>query len=151
MRLVALLSITLLLTALPRGTAAQNWGEVSGRVTETPSGQVLPGATVLVAATNFVGMLDEALFRRFDDVVEYTLPTDDQVKSLVQNRLGEFGIGRLGWQSIFEAAHSLSHAEITRACQDAAKDAILESKKSITTKTLVASLKQRRIMERFKG
>lgn len=90
-------------------------------------------------------MLDEALFRRFDDVVEYTLPTDDQVKLLVENRLGGFGIGRLGWQSVFEAARGISHAEITRACQDAAKDAILENKKSITTKTLVAALRQRRI------
>ncbi len=30
--------------------------------------------SIIVASTNFLGMLDDALFRRFDDVVHYTCP-----------------------------------------------------------------------------
>jgi AAA+ superfamily predicted ATPase len=36
------------------------------------------------------GILDYALFRRFDDVVEYHLPTPAQALDLIRSRLGAF-------------------------------------------------------------
>lgn len=99
--------------------------------------------SIIVAATNFSDMLDNALFRRFDDVIEYELPTDSMRKTLIQNRLTIFNIKRLGWKSVLAASAGLSHADIVRACEDAAKEAILEDRKSVSTAALKSALKMR--------
>lgn len=102
--------------------------------------------SIVIAATNFVGMLDEALFRRFDDIIRYTLPDAAMVRALVENRLSSFDIAKLNWPRITKAATGLSHAEVTRACDDAAKGAVLEDKKGIESKMLEEPLRLRRTM-----
>jgi len=99
--------------------------------------------SIVIAATNLFEMLDEALLRRFDDVIQYDLPTEEMAKSLIQNHLEAFDVNKLKWPSLLPATHGLSHAEITRACGDAAKDAVL-AEKAITTETLSAALAQRK-------
>jgi len=56
----------------------------------------------IVAATNNVGMLDDALFRRFDDIIVYRHPTAGQAKQLVKNRLTVFDTGSLDWSEMSE-------------------------------------------------
>jgi SpoVK/Ycf46/Vps4 family AAA+-type ATPase len=102
--------------------------------------------SIVVAATNFVGMLDEALFRRFDDVIRYELPDAKMAMALVKNRLSSFDIEDMSWTSISRASQGLSHAEITRACDDAAKDAVLSDRKSVATGELEKALRVRRDM-----
>lgn len=99
--------------------------------------------SLILAATNYEEMLDEALFRRFDDVVRYVRPSPEQVDALVRNRLHRFLISRPGWKSIRSAAAGLSHAEIARACDDAAKDCILRGVRQVTTVMLVRVLQGR--------
>lgn len=96
--------------------------------------------SLIVAATNFSEMLDKALFRRFDDVIEYELPTDSMRRMLIQTRLAMFDVRRLGWKKILAASSGLSHADVVRACDDAAKDAILNERKSISTAALGSAL-----------
>jgi SpoVK/Ycf46/Vps4 family AAA+-type ATPase len=102
--------------------------------------------SIVVAATNIVGMLDEALFRRFDDVIRYELPDGMMVRALVANRLSSFDISKIEWPPIAQAARGLSHAEVTRACDDAAKEAVLSDGKLITTSALRKALQLRRTM-----
>jgi SpoVK/Ycf46/Vps4 family AAA+-type ATPase len=99
--------------------------------------------SLVVAATNLHDMLDEALFRRFDDVVRYDLPDAKMVRQLVENRLSIFDTKGLKWASVLSAAKRLSHAEIARACEDAAKDAVLASSEQIGTDALVRALRER--------
>lgn len=100
--------------------------------------------SILIAASNLTEMLDEALFRRFDDVVEYRKPDSTMVRQLIENRLSMFDIRRLGWKRIVSTAHGLSHSEIVRACEDAAKLAVLDERKRIATPELIAALAARR-------
>lgn len=100
--------------------------------------------SLILAATNYGAMLDEALFRRFDDVIHYSRPDARQAEQLVQNHLSVFLGKRPGWKSIRDAAAGLSHAEIARACDDAAKDCVLSDRERIDTGMLVAALKERR-------
>ncbi len=100
--------------------------------------------SLIIAATNYVAMLDEALFRRFDDVVHYSRPDAKQAEQLIRNHLHAFLDKRLGWKSISDAAAGLSHAEIARACNDAAKECILSDREKIDAKRLVATLKERK-------
>ncbi|QUC03080.1 AAA family ATPase [Atopobium sp. oral taxon 416] len=46
--------------------------------------------SIIIAATNNRKMLDQALFRRFDDVMHYELPTTREVKRIVANRTGAY-------------------------------------------------------------
>ena len=43
--------------------------------------------SLIIAATNNLELLDQALFRRFDDVIHYQLPTDNEKIQLLKNRL----------------------------------------------------------------
>jgi len=104
--------------------------------------------SIVVAATNFVGMLDEALFRRFDDVIVYELPDTSMTEDLIKNRLSSFDVSELRWKRIATAARGLSHADVTRACDDAAKDAVLSESKLITSENLERSLLSRRQIQR---
>ena len=51
-----------------------------------------PNATdsLVLAATNNVEMLDEALARRFDEVIEYRLPEPEAARAILEQRLGKF-------------------------------------------------------------
>jgi SpoVK/Ycf46/Vps4 family AAA+-type ATPase len=100
--------------------------------------------SLILAATNYEKMLDEALFRRFDDVIRYHRPTAEQIKPLVRNRLQKFLDGSPNWKLIADAAQGLSHAEIAKACDDAAKNCILRNMCPVDTNALVSVLRGRR-------
>lgn len=99
--------------------------------------------SLLVAATNHPQLLDRAMFRRFDAVIEYPLPTGDVVKALIRNRLATVRLGRIAWPSVSKAAEGLSHAEITLAAEKAAKDVILTKADVVATAALVSALRER--------
>ena len=99
--------------------------------------------SIIIAATNYVDMLDDALFRRFDDVIHYGPPVGGQIIELIQNRLSSFVTDSLDFQEVLQAAAGLSHAEIVRACNDAAKNSVLDGSQSVRTKELVAALRRR--------
>lgn len=98
--------------------------------------------SIIVAATNSHSMLDSALFRRFDDVITYSLPDKQERFRLLETRLGPYK-GKAGLPKLSEAADGLSHAEITMAAQDAIKDAILDGRKTVNAKVLQTTLAER--------
>ena len=83
--------------------------------------------SMVVAATNHSDILDPALFRRFDDVIYYELPDEAQIAKLLQARLARTAVKRLAWRRLAAAAVGLSHADITRAADEALKDALLNT------------------------
>lgn len=98
---------------------------------------------LLVAASNHPQLLDRALFRRFDAVVAYPLPTIDVIKSLIRNRLATMAPQRWSWQQVEQFAAGLSHAEITLACEVAAKEAILSDQQHVSPHRLLEALRER--------
>ena len=99
--------------------------------------------SLIVAATNNPKLLDKALFRRFDDVLYYDYPSEEEVKKLVLNTLGNFKPSKIEWKPVLNKTKLLSHAEIVLACTDAIKKSILGNKKKTTTKVIVEMLEQR--------
>lgn len=100
--------------------------------------------SIIVAASNSPGLLDRALFRRFDDTLYYGLPNEEERRSLVQNLLGAFLVSRFAWKEVLAESDGLSHAEIDLACRDAIKEAILSDKKSVRAVGLRTMLEERR-------
>ena len=100
--------------------------------------------SLLIAATNHPQLLDSAMFRRFDAVINYPLPDADVTKALIRNRLAGVKLARISWTQVTQAAAGLSHAEITMAGELAAKDLILRDWPQVTTEALVEALRERR-------
>ena len=103
--------------------------------------------SLIVAATNHPDLLDPALFRRFDDVVEYSLPTAELARKAFRARLQGLETGEVDWEAVVAAAESLSYADIVKSCEDAAKDAILADKSAVTTKSLLQALEDRHVVK----
>lgn len=101
-------------------------------------------SSIIVAATNNAHILDQALFRRFDDILYYGLPTDTEIELLIRNRLGEFFSKKQLLTETVKTAAKLSPAEITQACDDAIKETILADKPKVTVTLLKKMFKERK-------
>lgn len=100
--------------------------------------------SLIIAATNHAEVLDHALFRRFDDVVEYHLPTTTQALDLIRSRLGSFAPKPFKREGLADQADGLSYAEICRAVDDSIKDAIMLDLSKVQRSALVCALEERR-------
>lgn len=105
--------------------------------------------SLVVAATNNVTLLDDALFRRFDEIIKYEKPDRDAVCHLMKNRLAPFDVADLDLPSLAAAAVGLSHAEVCRACDDAAKQAVLAGGRRILQEAMADALRARSTSSRL--
>jgi SpoVK/Ycf46/Vps4 family AAA+-type ATPase len=99
--------------------------------------------SIIIAATNHPEILDYALFRRFDDVVEYGLPTATQIAALLKNLLSRFSSGIRNWEDIACKGDGLSYADITRAAEDTIKDAIIHDRNAVSDSEIICILEER--------
>ena len=100
--------------------------------------------SILVAATNHVSLLDRALFRRFDDIIQLALPTEALAIQVMKTRLSSTKTRGVLWRAAARAARGLSYAEIVKACDDAAKDAVLSDRDGVSPDILQKALLRRR-------
>jgi SpoVK/Ycf46/Vps4 family AAA+-type ATPase len=99
--------------------------------------------SLIVAATNHGKDLDIALFRRFDDIIRYDSPDENQVGLLLRNKLSLFAPYDLDYQELAKHGRGESHADIVRACQDAVKDAVMDGRSTVTFDEVVQHLDER--------
>ena len=98
--------------------------------------------SLIIAATNNLELLDQALFRRFDDVIHYQLPTDQEKIQLLKNRLNG-NISQKDIDLILPELTSLSHAEINQACLDAIKESVINEVK-ISPDLVIKTIRERK-------
>jgi SpoVK/Ycf46/Vps4 family AAA+-type ATPase len=85
--------------------------------------------SLIIAATNHPAILDRALFRRFDDIVEYSLPTASEIQTALKFKLAGSKIAaKINWMRLSTVAKGLSYADVTRATGDALKHALIEGR-----------------------
>lgn len=99
--------------------------------------------SIIIAATNHRSILDRALFRRFDAVLVYEMPDAEQAVAIMKARLGSLAKG-VRWSRIAAAAEGLSHADLVKAAEAAAKDAVLDGESRVTTIGISDALTTRR-------
>lgn len=100
-------------------------------------------SSLIVAATNNPKLLDQALFRRFDDVLNYKYPGEAEIKKLIVNKLGNFIDKDILNENIIKEAMTLNHAEISRICDDAIKETILNDKMYVDSVLLLGMIYER--------
>lgn len=99
--------------------------------------------SLIIAATNNPGLLDKALFRRFDDVVYFELPDANERKQLIQNVLGCFLAPGFTWKKILSESQGLSYSEIDIACRDAIKNAVLFDVGKVNASALLQNIREK--------
>lgn len=98
--------------------------------------------SIIVAATNRRAILDHALFRRFDMVIPYRLPDTATAAAVMRARLGPLGKG-IRWSSVTKHAGGLSHSDLVKAAETAAKQAVMRHETLIAAADLSAALDAR--------
>ena len=81
--------------------------------------------SLIIASTNNQKLLDQALFRRFDDVLHYDMPSNNEIRRLYKLKLDTYSTDFNPDNALLEKSKGLSHAEIIRVCDDAIKESIL--------------------------
>lgn len=99
--------------------------------------------SIVVASTNHRGLLDRALFRRFDLVINYELPNESDAVAVLRARLGPLGKG-IRWPKIQPYVDGMSHADLVKVAEAAAKRALLAGAPTVSVDGLIASLTERR-------
>ncbi len=103
-----------------------------------------PNDSVILAATNHVTLLDKALFRRFDDVLEYRLPDKELIVKTFKCRLGNLETTGINWDKVAEQSDGLSFDEITKICHDLQKLKVLNSYKTLSNKIVLSAVNDRK-------
>lgn len=102
--------------------------------------------SVIICSTNHPSLLDRALLRRYDQVLEFDTPTSAQIKQLIATSTEAMKISKPAWKALIAAAEGLSQSEIVRATDDAVKTAILDQRRVLTTHDILNRLQERHAM-----
>lgn len=101
--------------------------------------------SLLIAATNIPESLDKALFRRFDDIIQYPLPKEKEIAELLQVQLKGYELSKgKTINAITKEAVGLSFADISNACKDAIKEMIVQNSNKVSSATLFKFIKNKK-------
>lgn len=100
--------------------------------------------SVIVCATNHIEALDHALFRRFDDVIRYELPSESEIIALFKSRLCTYVAKNFSWNKLAKLSDGLSNAEVTLVANDATKEMLIHDLPSITISMLQQAIEDRK-------
>ena len=100
--------------------------------------------SIIVAATNHPSILDRALFRRFDDVLEFELPEASQIAQLLKMRLGRLAVDGTEWARLADVALGLSYAEVSRAASEVLKSALIADRCEVDEAAVNSALIERK-------
>lgn len=94
--------------------------------------------SLIIAATNLPEMLDSALFRRFDDIIQYPLPTKDEIAKLFKKELADFNLSKkYNLDKVAAQSIGLSYADVHRICEDLVKDFLVYGEEEVSEERLI--------------
>ena len=100
--------------------------------------------SIVMAATNHPGLLDRALFRRFDDILHFELPDESQIADLLRIRLAGATSKSTAWSDLATRAVGLSYADVAQATNDVLKDALVGQRQRIQEEEIRAVIDERK-------
>lgn len=100
--------------------------------------------SLIVCATNHGHMLDRAIFRRFDDVIGFAIPSEQELRELVRRSLADVDVDELDLSAIYATSSTskLGHADVCAALDRVHKDHVLVGT-LIDTRCIVDGLARR--------
>ncbi|MDR3617186.1 MAG: AAA family ATPase [Candidatus Obscuribacterales bacterium] len=101
--------------------------------------------SILIAASNHEYMLDPALWRRFDDVIEFPLPTNSEIEKDLKRLLSGVPVdGRLS--EVVGVLKGFSFADIEKITIESIKTMILENRAVLSTNDIFLQINNYKLM-----
>ena len=86
-----------------------------------------PPHSILIAATNHPDLLDPAVWRRFDRVLEFPMPTQAELKQLIRQLVPEIDNSILPPKILASLLHGHSFSDVTRTVETANRAALVRN------------------------
>lgn len=101
--------------------------------------------SVIIAATNLPDSLDKALFRRFDDVINYPLPDKKQIVETIKKSVRGYSFSeKVNYTQLAQLAVGLNFSDITKSCEETIKEMILSGGDKLELTNLRRSFEKRK-------
>lgn len=101
------------------------------------------GDNLVVATTNHSDLLDAALWRRFDEILAFKTPNQEQIAALLRIKLRRVKV-KINREQAARALNGMSHAQVEAVCLDAMRKLVISHEEYLTTAQLVESAQARR-------
>lgn len=103
--------------------------------------------SIIIAATNLPESLDKALFRRFDEILDYPLPNENHIIEIIKKHTKAYSFStKVDYKILSKLALGLNYSEIVRICNDTIKEMILNDLDKLELATLKNLLKLRNVV-----
>lgn len=101
--------------------------------------------SLIIAATNMPQNLDEALFRRFDDIIAYPIPTEEQILQYYKTELSKRNlINESILLKISKNSMGLNFSDLEKICHDYLKNIIVYGKEHSNLEFLIETINSRK-------
>jgi SpoVK/Ycf46/Vps4 family AAA+-type ATPase len=98
---------------------------------------------ILIATTNIENALDQALFRRFDDIIEMPKPSREEILRLTKMTLSSIEKSKdINWNSMVDRMIGFSSAIVVKVANDAAKIAVIGNENVLQQSHIEKSLNE---------
>jgi SpoVK/Ycf46/Vps4 family AAA+-type ATPase len=95
--------------------------------------------SLIIAATNLPNALDQALFRRFDDIIQFPLPEKEEIVKLYKKDFSDFKLSKkFDFDKIASESIGLSYSDIHRICEDLVKDFLVYGSDEVSEERLIS-------------
>jgi SpoVK/Ycf46/Vps4 family AAA+-type ATPase len=98
------------------------------------------GPSVLIAATNHPGLLDPALWRRFDEVLTFAKPSVHELRRVLRIRLRSVPKSGVNIERYASALRGYPHAAAEKLAIDARRSAVIDDRTTVTEADLETAL-----------
>ena len=101
---------------------------------------LVKNGVLLIGATNHPQLLDEAAWRRFDEVVEFSLPNEEMRREIIKNITSTLSC-TCDYQEIAALTEGFSGADIRMMVKEALLSALMDKREQIESKDLEAGIR----------
>jgi hypothetical protein len=92
---------------------------------------LVKNGVILIGATNHPQLLDEAAWRRFDEVVEFSLPDEDMRKKILQKVTASLGCD-IDYQMLASKTEGFSGSDLRMMIKEAVLSALMDNRRSLS-------------------
>jgi SpoVK/Ycf46/Vps4 family AAA+-type ATPase len=95
------------------------------------------GDALTIAASNHQGLLDSALWRRFDEIILFDRPSPKAIEELLIRNLRQIGVAPgVNMPAAVRSLNGMTHADVERVALNAAKQTILSGRTCVEPEVL---------------
>ena len=102
------------------------------------------GDSILIAATNHEKLLDSAIWRRFDEICYFDIPSPRERRELIGRFLSGFRQKDIDVSKMSRWMSAMTGDDIERVCIDAVKTAILDSRQELRLSDVELAVKRQK-------